>query len=420
MKSDKLLSLIGALIIPAPLMITSLASVYKDNLFLPILIWWIGGAFVLLLGHFVGSRVKKAGKKTVWIVKIAVGVSGTLSVIASLVFVYLAEMTSLAYMFMPAAVVFWYWFGYRSGLERELITNSVLLVYCLEAVFLFPMCNSVSENSVSGNIVIVISAAVLVISAVLINRRQLVKMSARGKNTIAVMSKDTRRFNLKLTLIFSAIILVPFLFAHWGGKLLFEVFKAFVKFLLSLFINMSDDPDTMIIEDSGKKLLEITQNDTLWLQVLLSVIVGILFIILFAKPVIRAVKKLIRSIKQKLGRLYNGSSRELAYVDFYEVIDVKKQSISSFKKAYKSFLKEKELNRKYRLGYKAFMIRLKELGEENFPSDTTTVHRKKGSRVIDRDVIDSVIDQYEQLRYYDGAVTSEDCTQMELMLKSLY
>lgn len=418
MKGDKILSLFGAVLIPAPLMVTSLASVYRGyNLLLPMLIWWLGGVLLIFFGRLTGSWVKSAGKKAIYAARITAGAAGVFSAVLSVFFVYLTQMTSLAYMFMPGAAVFWYWFGYKFGLEREIITNMVIGGYCLEAVFLFSMCSSLGENSLSANIVIIISAAVLLVSTVLINRRQLVRLAYRGKNETAVLSKDTRRFNLKLTLIFSAIILIPFFFARWGGKWLWEILKAIVQFILSLFVDMSDDAEP-IIGDFGSEIIEIKPNDGLWFKILISVI-AIIIVIMFAKPVVNAICRLIRSIKQKLGRLENNSSVEAGYIDFYEISEEKIQRDIGFKKAYKSFLKEKELTRKYRLGYKAFMIRLKELGEENLLYDTTTVHCEKGSHVIDRDSVERVIDKYEQLRYSDRAVTADDCSQMDLMLKSL-
>lgn len=419
MKGDKILSLFGAVLIPAPLMITSLASVYRDNnLLLPMLIWWLGGVLLIFLGRLTGSWVKSAGKKAIYAARITAGAAGVCSAFFSVLFVYLTQMTSLAYMFMPGAAVFWYWFGYKFGLEREIITNMVIGGYCLEAAFLFPMCSSLGENSLSASIVIIISAAVLVVSTVLINRRQLVRLAYRGKNETAVLSKDTRRFNLKLTLFFSAIILIPFFFARWGGKWLWEILKAIIQFLLSLFVDIGADADTQIIDDSGSGIIEITANNGMWFKILMA-IMAIIIVIILAKPLVNAICRLIRSIKQKLGRLENNSSVEAGYIDFYEINEEKIQRDIGFKKAYKSFLKEKELTRKYRLGYKAFMIKLKELGEENLLYDTTTVHCEKGSRVIDRVSVEKVIDKYEQLRYSDRAVTEEDCSQMELMLRSL-
>lgn len=418
MKGEKILSLFGAALIPAPLMVTSLASVYRDNnLLLPMLIWWLGGVFLLFLGRLTGNWVKSAGKKAIYAARITAGAAGFFSAVFSVFFVYLTQMNSLAYMFMPGAAVFWYWFGYKFGLEKEIITNMVIGGYCLEAVFLFPMCSSLGENSLSANIVIIISAAVLLVSTVLINRRQLVRLAYRGKNETAVLSKDTRRFNLKLTLIFSAIILIPFFFARWGGKWLWEILKAIIQFLLSLFVDMSDDA-TQIIGDPGSVNIEIAANDGMWFKILIS-IMAIIIVIILAKPLVNAIYRLIRSIKQKLGRLENESSVEAGYIDFYEISEEKIQRDIGFKKAYKSFLKEKELTRKYRLGYKAFMIKLNELGEENLLYDTTTVHCEKGSRVIDRDSVEKVINKYEQLRYSDRTVTAEDCSQMDIMLRSL-
>lgn len=418
MKGIKALSLSAAVLIPAPLMITSLASVYRDgSLLFPMLIWELGGICLLFLGRLTGSWVKKAGKKTIYAARTAAGAAGFLSAAVCIFFVYLTRMTSIAYMLMPAAGVFWYWLGYKIGLEREPVSNMVIGGYCIEAVFLFPMCCSLGENSFSANVIMVISAAVLVISAVLINRRQLVKLTFRGRSETAALSKDTRRFNLRLTLIFSALILVPFFFARWGGKWLWEIIKAIVRFLLRGF-DWGEDLVTLVNDDDYTgEILEVPVNDTMWFRILMSIL-GAAIVILLAKPLIRAVSAWFRALGKKLGRLEDETA-ELPYIDFYEINTAKEQATGGFKKAYKAFLKEKDTNFKYRLGYKAFMIRLKELGEENLPSDTTSVHREKGSHVTDRDSVEKIVDRYERLRYFDGTATSEDCREMESILKSM-
>ncbi|MCM1055636.1 MAG: hypothetical protein NC394_08960 [Bacteroides sp.] len=416
MKADKLLPTADAVLIPAPLMITSLASVYKDNLLLPLMLWWAAGVVVMLLGGLTGSLVDRAGKRTVYFARIAAAAGGAVSAVGCIFFLYLTQMTSLAYMLMPAAFVFWYWLGHKAGLGREVVTNSVLLAFCLEAAFLYPMCNSVSENSASGNIIVILSAAVLVVSAVLINRRQLVKMSSRGKNKTAALSKDTRRFNLKLTLIFSAAIIIPFFFARWGGRLLLELLRILVQFLLSLFVYKNTVDNTSDEDIAIGQLFEANEN--MWAQ-LIAYIIAAIGLILIIKPLINAIKALIEAIRKKLGMLSEKRADGLAYVDFYEASGVESRVKNSFKKAYKAFLREKEPCRRYRLGYRAFMIRLKELGEENLPYDTTTVHREKEKKLFDYAFAREIIDKYERLRYSDTEATAEDCAEMERMLKTI-
>ena len=131
-------------------------------------------------------------------------------------------------------------------------------------------------------------------------------------------------------------------------------------------------------------------------------------------------KALIKFITEKLGENCSLKNSDAAYIDFYESGDSERSRAkkSGFKKAYRDFAREKDSVRKYRLGYKAFMIALKEKGAEIRPSDTVSAHRM-AAETLDRDLADTVADKYERLRYKDEGADAADCAAMDKLLKDM-
>lgn len=415
MKTEKLLSLTCAALVPLPLLLTALAGAYGAVLTPYVFPWLFAGLSAMALGTAAGRWTLAAKGKIVYLAKITAVILGTLCVTFSVAVVFYCQMNSLVYIFIPLGVYLWYFFGYRNGQGGVLLNNMTLGGYCVEAALLFPLCDSACEDSF---VLLIVSASVMVISMVVINRRQLERLSVRRKNEAAVISGASRRYNLKLTLIFAALILVPFFFANWGAEWLWELVKIIVMFLLSLFSFAADN----IVQGEGEEV-PITpplsaENDHLWLKILAAAAVTV-GIILVAKPFVKAVRKLIRRIGESLGRTVEREEGDAVYTDYYEESGKKKTGIKGFKKAYREFLREKEPVWKYRLGYKAFMLKLEELGAELSPSDTTLVHREAGREAGACELTDIVIDKYERVRYKDEGADIKDCEVMKGVLKKL-
>ena len=425
MKSYKLLSLCCAFLIPLPLAITSLTGVFGGIMGIWFPVWVLAGGLTMLLGHCLGAAVKRSSEKRIALARLSAVLTGMICVVLSVAAVYLLSMNSFAYVFIPAAVILWYRFGYVNGLERVLLTNSALGGFCVEAAFLFPHCDAVSKDTEGGTAdesgaaaIMIVSALVLVSGALSVNRRRLAELSSRRSDKTTVLSKETVRFNTRLVLLFSAVMLVPFFFSRWGAAWLAGILKAIIEFLLSLFKLPSEDGSSYLPEYTGGGMIE-AETERPWLIILFSIITAAV-LILAIKPTIKAVKALIKFITEKLGETSSLKNSNAAYIDFYESGDSERSRAkkSGFKQAYRDFAREKDGVRKYRLGYKAFMIALKEKGEEIRPSDTVSAHRR-AAETLDRDLTDTVADKYERLRYRDEGADGADCAAMDKLLKDV-
>ena len=417
-KKEMVLSLVAALLIPSMLMITAVSNVYKGLWNLPFLICTVCGILTTCFGYLLGRSAKKSGKKTLRVKQVAIVVLGAIILTVCVAVVVSLNMSSIAFIVLPLAEFLWYLFGCKLGLELDILSNTVLGVICLEAAFLFPMCQSFDESGAAGSAVLIIFGAEIIICSLLLNMRHLKKVAIRG-NAVSKISANTVRFNKKIALLFAMIIVSFFVISRFGGTALWEGLKALIRFLLSL-IKEPERIDVQVENDLPKfEQLGAEGNSPFWfILVLVIVVVALLFLI---KPIREAISELLNKLGKRLDSISGKPRQELTYTDFYESTVLEKQTHKrkDVKRAYKAFLKEKELDRKYRLGYKAFIISLGELGEDNLPSDTAQIYRQKEENTVNSGFARDITMQYEDLRYNDGEITENDCVQMDKMLVQL-
>lgn len=415
-RKELILSFAAALLIPLTLTMTAVSNVYNNILCFPFLFWAAGGFLTAFLGFFAGRRIKQSLENKLHAKRIMLVAIGAIVLSVSIFAVSILNMSSLAYMFIPAAELMWYRLGCKLGLGLDLLSNAVLGAIGLEAAFLFPMCQSFDESGTAANIFLAVFGAEIVICAVLINIRHLKKITLRGKSS-AALSKNTVRFNMRISLLFAFTVLFFFLFAPFAGYWLWEGIKALIRFLLSITMKHENIDKQIVNELLNSEEIKHNEASPVWLIILLIiVIVTILFMI---KPIKKALLELLKRLGERIDGIKSEDSQELAYTDFYETAEIEKKEKNNFKHAYKVFLKEKNPVNKYRFGYKAFMIGLDEAGEKVSPSDTTQIHLAKEENILGSDLAEKVIEQYESLRYDDRTISAGDCIQMDMLLKQL-
>ena len=415
MKTERILSVIFAVLAPLPLMITSAAG-SSGSLDAAKLAFYAGlCAAAWLLSALLWLLLRRVPEKIYALVKMLSIVFGVAIVVLCEWLLIIAGDNSASMLFVPVAVAWCWWFGYRLGSDREVLPMGAMGAYCVEAVFTYPMCCSFEEENMIGSaLILIITAALTVMGAVIINIRHLEQLSYQGGGKELALSKATVRFNLKKTLIFSAVLLFLFLFSGFGAKWLWEAVKAFILWLLELLKNLANIVDFEQI-DMGVPEIEIPQNENPIVRTIFYLIVSAI-ILTGAILLVRCIARLLSSLRKYLKIKTETKSYEAGYVDIYEESE-RQQKKSSYSKAYRAFMREKDLTEKYRLGYKAFMLLLGRKNE-NAPSDTTGVHLVRG-RIYDGDLAENVVGKYERLRYHQFVPTKEDCDELERLLKAV-
>lgn len=419
---ERIISVIAAVLIPLPLMITSVVCSCKALRWQEALTLSGCGAAAWLMGQLLGFLLKKAGKKGVYFVRIGFALVGA-GIVAAYETLFPAINTgSLAVFFMPIALCFWYWFGYRTGAGQDPVPYAVLGIYCIEAAVMFPLCGAFEEELHGGrNVILSVTAAVTVLGALIINGRQLNRISLRGKSDNRILSAASKKFNVKTTLIFSCILLFLFFFANRGAELLWEASGAIVRFLLYLLSLIPHPQSDYEYNYGGGELMAAetaVEQDNLIGRIILAIVLAAVAALLI-KPFIKGLKEIYRNIMKKLGR--KAEAEEITqYTDIYQVSDRTEFEKSSFKKALREFRREKDNTRKYRAGYKAFMIYIGERSEQTTRGETTRVHLEKGRRLLpDSPCLEQAVETYCKVRYDDYAAADGDINTMKNLLKSL-
>ncbi|MDE6724015.1 MAG: hypothetical protein K2J79_00265, partial [Ruminiclostridium sp.] len=397
MKTDKLLSLFMSVLIPFPLLLTGIVSTFEK---VPLWAYAFGiaGAVVSwLCGRLMGGFLERAGKRAVYIVRALSVTIGIVLVVLCEIAVFTLRMGSLAPMFIPAAYVFWYWFGFRTGSQQRLISNMVLGGYGIEAAFMYPICASFNRSL--AFYIILLTALLTVLGALLINFRQVSGLSLRGKSENRLLSRACTRFNVKTTLIFCGIILFAFFFCGVGAKWLWEGIKAVIRYFIYLMVwlgsLMDSGGDFELGNDPNSPPFQITENR---LGIIFLWIAYIVLAVIAFKPLMKALKRLYQLIMSKLGR-ERALETETEYTDIYQETDRKSVRDNTFKKAFKAFMREKDLQKKFRLGYKAFMAGLKAKELELLPSDTPNCHLEKGNTLTQSENLCKTVEKYYGVRY---------------------
>lgn len=415
MKAERILSVVFALLAPLPLMITA-ATGDNGSMDIARLAFYAGmGLAAWLLSGGLGLLLKKAPERIYALIKIASVFAGAVAVALCLWLMAAVGDNSVSMLFVPIAMAFCYWFGYRLGGGREVLPAGAMGAYCVEAVFAYPMCKAFEENNNIGSTSILITTAALtVIGAIILNIRHLEQLSYQGGGKELAMSKATVSFNLKKTLTFSGILLFLFLFAGFGAKWLWEAVKAFILWLLNILQNIGSLMDLEQM-DMGAPDIEIPNNENPFVRAVFYLISAAL-VAVGVFLLIKYIKKLIASLRKYLKIRPASKSADASYTDIYEESE-RQRKTSTYGKAYRAFAREKDLTKKYRLGYKAFMLLLGRKNE-NTPSDTTGVHLVRG-RIYDGVLAENVIGKYERLRYHEFVPTKEDCKELDRLLKAV-
>ncbi len=419
MKAERILSIIAALLVPLPLFIASMAIAYEGVIRLDLLLIYLTAAAVAwILGILAGLLQSKVSSKFYALVNMARIVVGIALAVGSDAVLFLIGSDSISMIFFPLALIACYILGYRLGNGAEPLTFAIMGIFFVEGVFTYPLCYEEKTNGhIFAGIIFALTLVFIVLSAVILNLRNVERVSYKGNGVIS-LSKPVVRFNVKRTLGLMAALLLFFFLAPPLAGLLWEGIKAFVQWLLELLSKLGQTQNGNYGDSDIGNADNIVYRRNIILEIIMTIAAAVM-IALLIKPAINALAKLLRRIKLRLGIKDEYRATTSEYIDVYEESGYdRRDRTDTFKKAYKAFLREKDPTKKYRMGYKAYMIKLKETA----PSDTTGKHLVKGRRVYGDDMsgqLEDAVSGYDSLRYNDKIPTEEELNRLSGMLKNL-
>ncbi len=352
-------------------------------------------------------------------------------IVPSILFIVVNQLcgfTPASYLYVLTAAILAYFGGYSSAGRKYSgkFTPLWLILYfasALTAAFLLHL--SKNEELISdGTLQLCVGfAAMVVMSAVLINQTTIDTRTRQRSAGKLLLPSGLRGFNTAIVLVISILAMGIFLFSTPISRGLFELVKLIgtgVYFVVKAY-NLWFWGDDLKGNGGGGSGQGIGEQEALetnrYGELIMAVVIIVVLIILFIlrKPIIEAIKGLFSVFGKK-----RKEEDELPYFD--ELSKSKTLSPRKMKKLrraeFKRYEKETEPSRKYRMGYGLYLSELREAGGSPQPSDTTVVHAEKGESVFGNCCadIEEQRDVYGRIRYGDGSPSEEELARQKEMI----
>lgn len=398
--------------------------------------WWhyfalfaVYAAF-MLCGRLCGAWAQHLGstaKQRAWAVfgsRMAVIVPSAAFII---VCVCLRLPTSLYFYAFPAAVLIYFGGRRSAGLQySDIMTRGWFAVYFTAAVitsFILWLTKNEELRSAGMTQLCVMFGILIVVSAVLANQTNIdtrAQQRASGRN---VIPKGLRGYNAALIAAVCAAAVGLFLFAKPVAQLAMDGVYAIVRGIVALLQKDQAGPEEFqpdeTLPEEGQLAIEYGSNSFMsGLSFLLFLGVAAV-IIHFRKQIIDLLKGLIAPLFRE-----NDKPESLSFADeFSDSVSVrrtKRDIRRTEQNLLKAYRKEQDPTEKYRKGYLLFLMRLDRTAFAHLPSDTTTVHGKKGAMAFRREDIDAMVEEYNNVRYGGKIPDEKQITEQEMLLNELY
>lgn len=387
-------------------------------------------AAFMLCGRLCGAWAQRGGftaKQRAW----AVFGSRMAVIVPSAVFIIVCAClelpTSLYFYAFPAAVLIYFGGRRSAGLQySDIMTRGWFAVYFTAAVitsFMLWLTKNEELRSAGMTQLCVMFGVLIVISAVLANQTNIdtrAQQRASGRN---VIPKGLRGYNAVLIAAVCAAAVGLFLFAKPLARLAMDGVYAIVRGIVALLQKDQAGreefrPDETLPE-GGRLAIEYGSNSFMSGLSFLLFVGAAAVIIHFRKQITDLLKGLIAPLFRE-----NDKPEPLPFADeFSDSVSVRRtkrdirRTEQSLLKAYR---KEQDPTEKYRKGYLLFLMRLDRTAFAHLPSDTTTVHGKKGTMAFRREDIDAMVEEYNNVRYGGKIPDEKQITEQEMLLNELY
>lgn len=336
--------------------------------------------------------------------------------------------TALYFYAFPAAVVVYFGGRHSAGLGySDILTRGWFAGYFAAAVIAsFMLWLSHDEDIQSTGVfqLCVMFGVIIVISAVLANQTNIdtrTRQRSAGKN---VIPKGLRGYNAALIAGVCAVAVGLFLFAKPAAELIMSGFSALMSGLFSLLRGINGEFITNDTENetdfSGGEVTVEHNDNTLFTGLTVLLVIGVIVLM------IRFRKQIIDFLKELMAPLFKEAEKpeplpfadELS--DSLSVQRARRGGRRTAQQLLRDYRREQDPVQKYRKGYLLFLLRLDRTAFPHLPSDTTTVHGKKGELAFRRNDIEKMVVEYNAVRY-GGAIPDEyQLSAQERLLNELY
>lgn len=323
---------------------------------------------------------------------------------------------------LPACLIAYYGGHHTVGMVySDVFSRGWFLLYFVTAVICSVLLWFTRDEGIiaSGRFQLCLVFGILIVlAAVLTNQTNI---DVRTAQRSSVLPRGLRGYNAALIAAVCVATAGLFLFAKPIAGLLGDGIKALTALILSLFRGgerLSLEEENEFWNDA-ENIEYYTANNALAQLFYFAVVVGLaLLAVKFRRQIWELIKELFAPLFKQ-----NARSEELPFVDEVSDSDAKSESARSRRRSEQQLLRrykrESDPTAKYRMGYELFLRRLSRSPLPQVPSDTTTIHRQKGTGAFRREEIGGMVSVYNEVRYGGRVPTAEEIERQETLLEEL-
>ncbi len=434
----KICAIISMILVPFPLIIMFDGAAFDEISYLRYLIYFAVAFIPIVTGYFI-KRLRSAQlkPKRVFLVNLLLCIiTVALCVICCIVIDKINEATGysfpshyLCFAFIPSIVV-WTYLGLKLHKTSfsDIFTFLWLGVFITETFFCY-IASVIMEVdhpllvTAKSNMVILL-VIVALLTVLLINQTNIETQINQRKNTSLIVPKGLRSYNAMLIMLVGIFILAALLlkdplsaFLTWLVITVFRIIDALL-YAIPIDSNTSSSGDTEITMPG-----ETVTNGGNDILIFIVLTVLIVLLIVFRKQIFAGIKKIAQRIFGKFSVPEAATDDTLGYTDTYEMLDqnavkIKKDTDKDCLKKYK---KENDLTEKFRLGYRLYLMWLKNHSKADIATLTVEEQKKLSARVYhgNSDIV-GISDSYTGIRYGDKSAKQDSSIDMDKLIDELY
>lgn len=379
-------------------------------------VWWHYPAFFAMIslfyaaGYLSGKIIASAHfpKAVRPLAVFASRAAVILPVIAFIILTHTLDLPIMLYMYALPAGVIAYFSGYRAyGQEySDLFSVGWFGLFFVAAVVACLILNFSHMTELYSSAVLQFSLVfglIIVLASLLANQTNIDQRTRQRSAGKSVLPNGLRGYNAMLITGISAAVIALFLLAKPLAALIVKGIGAFISLILALIRDNGAELEYGPVTDGGNAaggLVDPASNTFFTIAWTAAVILALVIMIRFRKQI-------LNFFKEFFAPLFRESRRESPKPFADEITDTLSRSGAlrfrrrSEQQLLKQYRKETDPLKKYRLGYRLFMMRLSRSAFPPLSSDTTTVHAQKGVSAFRRYEIREMVSVYNGVRYGD-------------------
>ena len=415
----KILSVLAFAAVVFPFMFGCDVNRYGNMSALRMLFYYGVGAVIFGIGY-AGAELTKAHRK----LRIPVRIFGFLMFGAGFAALIIAGDASTVFA-LGVCSVFAFFVGERTGYKNfaDMFPLTAFAVYIVLTIgcYIFVRVTAPEEiNTAAADIVSGAFAAEFAAAALLINQSGIFDRANMRKETKTSLPKGLTGYNAALILGFTVTGLVLCVFRKQIAWLLEQAGIILIKALVALASLFRAEPMEIQPGEEG----EIgygwaAMSEKSYLLEALGLVALIVFVVVFRKRIYEAIKGFF----ERLGALFGGKLEESAKPEFKDVFEYytargnrheQGENVYAVKRRYKA---ENDPVKKYRLGYRVLLYRIKSVNQRLSPADTTSVQAERGANFFGREPLASVVGTYEEVRYGSLSPDPQDLSELSELVE---